>query len=329
MNRARTFLRRTRSPLAFAFCLSFLFHLFFILRDPKEKAQVDRVIHPSIKMNVRLVSKTKEKEKEKEKEEIQQSSRPLETIKRRNRTGPSSLASHAGSKDAGSPSREAIPKIATYQDLLPGSYSLSAGAGEERLSGGGDQGGPDARRPYEGNKRSELKTENSLLSASFDLPLVLRRSISSGRARARIKEENGEIVIAQLGGKPEIRAALLECLQSPGSLEKLRRILRYFQSSSFQLTIEFSTENIADSPREFETSHEVFDKEIVIRMIRFPAYAVAGADPNALTTIDDEDSKKARERDRRHRSKLYDSPAYKHSLRNFPLRASTQRTNGS
>lgn len=317
MTLAPTFLKRMRSPAAFAFILSLAFHLYLILRSPNKRSEAILPARHPIKMDVRVVTK--------EKKVSRNLSSTVESTKDRKeailrKTSPANTT--AASRENESPSQQGEnPKTLPYKDLLPGSQSFNQDRSEGSDSGTQGVAGTWIHRPYTGNKASEIKAENSLIGAQFDLPLEFRRSISEGRAFVRIKQENDELIMEHLAGKAEIRAALFESLRKESNWEKIRKILLHFDSPSFQISVEFSTENIAASPREFETFYEVYDKEILIRIIHYPSYAASGLDPNAATTLDNEDARKARKRDKIQYSKLLDSPAYKHSLRNFSLKA--------
>jgi len=177
--------------------------------------------------------------------------------------------------------------------------------------------GDHSKAPYSGPSIRELRVEATNLSGLLNLPLGVRRSIMSGSASAVLLLHPDAIEIEHLWGGKEVRVALFEALLNPASFTMLLRTFEYLNSAYLIIRFHYETHFVSHHRFEFETTSNVFDNELEIRLHRYtqaPVYGVRGG-----ITLEDRHSLKAKERDRQHWAKVLRSPAYGSSVRGYRI----------
>lgn len=171
--------------------------------------------------------------------------------------------------------------------------------------------------PYRGNALAEIKASGSDVSASLDLPLVLRQQLKEGKAWVKLKRHPDAIEIINLAGQPELRAALYEALQSRRTVMQLHALFDQFQTEEYRVTVEYRTQYGAISPHPFDTSIKVFDRDITLITTQYPDAPKYGV--NGLV-IEDKYSRRAKRKDKEHLERLRASPAFSEPLSGVFLR---------
>lgn len=175
------------------------------------------------------------------------------------------------------------------------------------------------RLPYTGDKMGALIAGATDYYAQFDLPLVLRRNVTNGQCHSLLNLKNDRMIIKSLSGDKILRAALFESLRAPKAYKHLREFFSHFGSTYVKITFSFSTDYNSRSQHEFVTTYKIYKNEIDIRMTRYTQH------PKTVFSgipIEDDHSKRAKQLDRLHLSRLIASPAYLRPIRNFLLRRS-------
>lgn len=193
----------------------------------------------------------------------------------------------------------------SYADFLPrGDISIEVGGGK----------GKSSDRPYTGNQKTELLAEGGELNARFDLPLVFRRSVVSGKAVAEIRKiSDAEFELIALTGLPIIRAQIFQLLTREVKAEALDKISEYFGGRVFRFSVTFET-TAAPYGQEFENRIEVYQDEVRLRIVRHPSAQpqLGGGIP-----LPDESAKRAKQHDAMALSKLLESRAYRETISRF------------
>ncbi len=185
----------------------------------------------------------------------------------------------------------------TYKDLLePGSL----------LVDGNYQGSQDEPQYY-GPGRTQIITRITNVKAEFDLPLVFRKSISKGKATAKLVKKAEGILIEYMTGTPVFRAALFEALHRPSAYKALRSLFEPFESDQFKIIAEMTSEFDPTAREDYETQIKVFDGKVSIFILKNTERPKRGATGFVLP---DEHAKKAILKDKLHLEYLKSLPAF-------------------
>lgn len=207
---------------------------------------------------------------------------------------------------APSPAKTSQQQQLSYSDLLvlPPPESLEEA---EPLSA--------IKNHFRGDVLSLIKANSDDFLFEFDLPLVFRREQTTGLATAQLEILSpNQICIHSLSGVPEIRAALFEALTVPSSFNKLKALFALYQQQTLTLELLYQTRYAPHKTNEFEVDYQVHSDKLTIqfhRNLEIPTYGSGGI------AIEDEHSKKAKLRDRRHLTHLRQSIAYQRLIRNW------------
>lgn len=213
--------------------------------------------------------------------------------------------------------RAASVPSSSQTKTITSSYSNFLFKSVKILSQNLQQGEDEIRTPYIGKYLGEVVEQSQILSTQFDLPLVYRRELSTGKAVAKLKNHRDDFVeIETIYGNPEIRAALFETLVNEKSWKNLLELFHYFGSSRVKITIEYNTRYAPNKNFEFDTEYKIFNNEVVIKISRnleVPKHGGEGI------PIEDEHSRRAKRRDQEHLTRLRENPAFKYTISNYKL----------
>ncbi len=233
----------------------------------------------------------------------------LEQKKRR--TPMRSHQNQSASKAMKDVKRKSSKIVESYGDLLPGGkFKLSVDPSTTEL------GGKDSPSlPYKGEYRGEIKASGNDIYAYFDLPLVLRRGLFEGQAKAVFVTHEDKIILERLTGTPIVRAALWEALQAKGVSVKLKDLFVLYKAHEIKVTTIYKTKFEPFRDGEFETKVKVFDNEIKVQVTRYLGTKKYGE----LTglPLPDKHAKRAERHDRDHLWRLQRTEAYKRVLKNI------------
>ena len=202
----------------------------------------------------------------------------------------------------------AIPRFhfgkSGYNKLLPND--------EAALKGGGEL---NARAPLGAKLSPEFQSHMAIIASEIDIPLFWRQTAKASKASADlVLHDDNTIWCRLLVGTPILRAVLWKYLSRPSVQAELANVFRMSGKKDYRIVLKFFPEpgpertiNFADDTTAYQLGVEI------IKTLPTPTRSFGGMD------IENEDSRKAKLRDRLALSKLYESPAFNNQIRDAKL----------
>lgn len=194
-----------------------------------------------------------------------------------------------------------------YQRLLP---SLARDYGDSPSDSQMD--GPAAL----GEKLApRMQGHGAIIASEIDLPLHWRKNAKASFATASLEiRDGGEVWCRLLSGDPMLRAVLWRYLQKPSVYEALAQILRATDRQDYQIRLRFIPEDGPERTTNLAEDSATYSRGIeIVKTLPTPGRSFGGM------AVSDEDSRKAILRDRLALGDLYESPAFRHQIRDVKL----------
>lgn len=215
----------------------------------------------------------------------------------------------AATKDPGSPApspsppRPSGPKIARYEDYLPGA-AWHGGEGESETGDGAPGGGGGAMPPG-------LKAETDVFSGKLDVPLVFRAKTASAKAVAKIvRGSDGKYLFEYVDGEPVLRAVLFEAMRSKDGFAQLLRLMAQLETA--ELVVVLRQEVVQGGGFTGETFENYAIEGTKLTIAKTHVLGV----PHGGISLPDAEAERAVARDAAHFERLKSSPAYQGPVRN-------------
>ncbi len=192
-----------------------------------------------------------------------------------------------------------------YNKLLPNDEAALKGGGEEI----------NARAPLGAKLSPEFQSHAAIIASEIDIPLFWRQTAKASKASADlVLHDDGTIWCRLLVGAPILRAVLWKYLSRPSVQAELANVFRLSGKKDYRIVLKFFPEpgpertiNFADDATAYQLGVEI------IKTLPTPTRSFGGIG------IENEDSRKAKLRDRLALSKLYESPAFNSQIRDAKL----------
>ncbi|MCX6126144.1 MAG: hypothetical protein NTV34_15540 [Proteobacteria bacterium] len=211
---------------------------------------------------------------------------------------------------ASAPDRGQIKQSHAYTDLLPKHPMRVFDSGPKS---GLDQHGSRASLIQGKQLEPNYQVSADALASYISIPLVWRSEAKDGRAVVRLSIDDLETLwIRSLYGEPILRAALFESLTNVATQTYLRELMS--TQKRRELTIELFFQQSPDSYRGLNTESVAFEDGIrITKRMPPPMPKMSGL------ALSDRHSERAKVEEKIRLAKLFEIPAFAHTLTDFAL----------